>query len=245
MHAASTQIETTPARDADRAFRVGILDGYRFRLCTDAASVEQALDVRRQVYVKGVGYDVPVPDALDHRSWILLAEDLETGKACGTMRLTPRSHGPLECEDFFNLPRSLHTPGAVEITRFAILPEYRKGKTFLPVVSLGLFTLTKQIIDRASSKYLVIAVKPERIWTFEWMRFQQTGLSARYEALGGTVHHLLSYDLSVADELLADHPFREFLVGGFFPQIQTPTELPPLGVGMPADDEPLRIAAAG
>jgi N-acyl-L-homoserine lactone synthetase len=244
MYDAAIQIAPSAAPDAEEEFKRGILKGYRFRLCTDAAMVEQALDVRRQVYVQGNGYDVPVPDAVDPRSWILLAEDTETGKACGTLRLTPRSHGPLECEEYFQLPRELRVPGAIEITRFAILPEYRKGKTFLPVVSLGLFTLTKQLLDRSGASHIVIAVKPQRLWTFQWMRFQDSGLTARYTALDGSLHHLMSYELATAAERLVDHPFYDFLVGGTFPEIETPEAFPPLGVGIP-DEEPLRFAAVG
>src|ERR1051325_10181159 len=81
----------------DRALPYGdLLRGYRFRVCTDPASFAAALDVRRRVYQGGCGYDVPVPDEYDGRSWLLLAEHVEAGETVGTMRIAPRSAGPLE-----------------------------------------------------------------------------------------------------------------------------------------------------
>src|SRR5947207_4382285 len=118
-----------------------LLRGYRFRVCTDPASFAAALDVRRRVYQGGCGYDVPVPDEYDGRSWLLLAEHEESGEAVGTMRITPRSAGPLEAEEYFRLPRHLLSPRTAEVTRFAILPEHRRGEGVMPSVSFGLFKL--------------------------------------------------------------------------------------------------------
>lgn len=233
MQSGSIQLPSTTAPEDDAAFKRGLLAGYRFSICSTPEAIGRAIDVRRRVYVHGNGYDVPVPDAYDPRSWVLLAEDVETGVACGTVRLTPRSAGPLECEEYFRLPLPLRMSGSVEITRFAILPEYRKGKTFLPVVSLGLFNLVKQVIDRTTARNLVICAKPERVWTYEWMRFRRTGLTARYEKLAGGEHELLYFDLRRVASDLADHPFRPFLVGESFPESHLPAALPPLGFPAP------------
>jgi hypothetical protein len=233
MQSGPAQLPLPSDTAEDDAFKRGLLAGYRFSICSTPEAIDRAIDVRRRVYVNGNGYDVPVPDAYDPRSWFLLAEDTQTGLACGTVRLTPRSAGPLECEEYFRLPLPLRTSGSVEITRFAILPEYRKGKTFLPVVSLGLFNLVKQVIDRIDARNLVICSKPERVWTYEWMRFRRTGLTARYEKLNGGEHELLYFDLRRVASDLADHPFRPFLVGESFPESQLPAILPPLGFGEP------------
>src|SRR5438093_1919477 len=96
----------------------GLLSGCRFSVCEGPEAVAAALDVRRQVYVDGVGYDVPVPDAYDARSWLLLAEAEATGRAVGTMRLTPRFVGPFELEEYFTLPKTLRSSRSVEINRF-------------------------------------------------------------------------------------------------------------------------------
>jgi hypothetical protein len=233
MQSGPAQLPIPSAAHEDDAFKRGLLAGYRFSICDTPEAITRAIEVRRRVYVQGNGYDVPVPDAYDPRSWFLLAEDLETGLACGTVRLTPRSAGALECEEYFRLPLPLRTPGSVEINRFAILPEYRKGKTFLPVVSLGLFNLVKQVIDRVEARNLVICAKAERVWTYEWMRFRRTGLSARYEKLGGVEHELLYFDLRRVAADLADHPFRPFLVGESFPESRLDGELPGLGFAAP------------
>src|SRR5688572_21273861 len=57
-----------------------LLDGYRFTVCQTPEAMAEALDVRNRVYNDGSGYGIPVPDEYDHRSWLLLATDLETGK---------------------------------------------------------------------------------------------------------------------------------------------------------------------
>src|SRR5439155_101825 len=82
--------EFQPASFAD------LLRGYRFRVCTDRVAFESALDVRRRIYLGHCGYDVPVPDEYDPRSWLLLAEHVGSGEVVGTMRITPRSAGPHE-----------------------------------------------------------------------------------------------------------------------------------------------------
>src|SRR5204863_2360181 len=102
-------------------------------------------------------------------------------------RITPRE-GLLEAEEYFTLPLRLRTPRAAEISRLAILPAHRKSRTFLPIVSLGLFKLTMRFLERVDAEYMVICSRPERIWTFEWMRFSRTGLSASYTKLAGAPH---------------------------------------------------------
>src|SRR5207244_9308548 len=114
----STEIPQLPDRPAkERSIFTRLLRGYRFSVCEDAASVARALDVRRQVYRGACGYEVPVPDEYDGRSWLLLAEDMRTGEAVGSMRVTPRAAGPLECEEYLVLPPALRSASAVEITR--------------------------------------------------------------------------------------------------------------------------------
>ena len=213
-------------------FIARLLQGYRFSVCDHAAAAEVALGIRREVYVNGSGYEIPIPDPYDARSWFLLAEDTETGRPCGSMRLTPRFAGPLEAEEYFELPRALATPKAIEINRFAILPEYRKGKTFLPVVSLGLFKLVHTLLKRIDAQYMIIASKPERVWTYEWMRFRHIGLTAPYGKLDFSEHTLLSYDFRHAPQILEGHPFREFFVSMSYAEVVLPRRIPPLGVGV-------------
>src|SRR2546426_3330410 len=124
MH--DTQTASSAERpEKQRSIFTRLLRGYRFSVCEDAASVARALDVRQQVYRGACGYDVPIPDEYDGRSWLLLAEEVRTGEAVGSMRVTPRSAGPLEAEEYFVLPAALRSANVVEITRFAILPTHR------------------------------------------------------------------------------------------------------------------------
>ncbi len=234
------QIETRTADQDD--FISGLLAGYRFRVCQTREDWEAAIEIRRTVYRESCGYEVPVPDEYDRRSWLFIAEEVSTGKPVGTMRVTPRWAGSLEAEEYFTLPRNLRDPMALEITRFAILPAYRKGKTFLPVVSLGLFKLVREFASRIGGRHLVVCSKAERLWTYDWMRFRTTGLKARYTKLNDAEHELISCDIQRTLHDMDDHPFGPFFKYGRFSEIEVPTRIP--SPGMPWDDD-LAPAAVG
>ena len=55
--------------------------------------------------------------------------------------------GPLECEEFFTLPPAVVFGRPAELTRFAILPAYRKGSTFLPIVAANTSNTGKHSIS--------------------------------------------------------------------------------------------------
>jgi N-acyl-L-homoserine lactone synthetase len=234
----------TDAREADDSdeLLLHILEGFRFQVCKDPWQAAKALEVRRQVYREDSGYDVPVPDDYDRRSWLITAEEMSTGRIVGSIRVTPRFAGPLEAEEYFRLPAHLRTPKAFEVSRFAILPAYRKGKTFLPVVSLGLFKAVQTLLERMGARYMVICAKPERVWTFEWIRFEHTGLTARYEKLNGAEHALLAYDFTQERETMSDHPLRAFWLDIVYPQVHIPKRLPALGLGGETASRYVRLA---
>jgi hypothetical protein len=196
--------------------------------------VARALEVRRKVYVEEAGYDIPVPDQYDFWSWLLIAEDVRTGEVVGTLRLTPRSEGPLEAEEYFRLPRRLRTPKTLEMNRFAILPAYRKGKTFLPVVSLGLFKLAKFVAQRARMDWVVICSKAERTWTYCWIGAEPTGITGRYAKLNGAEHELLTIDVGRVETTWAANPLAPFLLGMEHREVEMPVVLPPVGLIDPA-----------
>jgi N-acyl-L-homoserine lactone synthetase len=221
----------------------GLLRGYRFSVCEAPEAAVQAREVRRRVYVEDCGYHVPVPDAYDARSWFLLAEDVETGQAVGSMRLTPRFAGPFELEEYFTLPGALRSPKSVELNRFAILPAYRKGKTFLPVVSLGMLKTVMCFMRALGAHQLVIASKAARVWTYEWLRFRRTGILANYGTLDSVEHELLTYDFRRADATFEGHPFEAFFTTMHYREVHLPAQLPPLGLGIDLEAEPHRKCA--
>jgi len=234
--------DNTPGAHSDRQPDVlpGLLRGYRFAVCESSAAAGRALEVRREVYVRGLGYDVPVPDTYDYRSWLLTAEDEATGRIVGTLRVTPRFAGPLELEEHFRLPLKLRSPGTYEINRFAILPAYRKGQTFLPVVSLGLFKLARDLLVRLGGHHVVIASKAERVWTYRWLTFEGTSLVAPYETLDGTQHELLVYDFRTEARRYVDHPFRAFFLDSGDGEVILPARMP--GLDLVPHEEPMRVA---
>jgi N-acyl-L-homoserine lactone synthetase len=208
-----------------------LLRGYRFRLCDTAAAVARGLEVRRSVYRDDCGYDVPIPDAYDHRSWFLLAEHVASGEAVGSMRVTPRWAGPLEAEEYFTLPAHLRSPKVVEVTRFAILPPFRKSKRFLPVVAMGLFKLVCNFVKQIDAQYVVVCAKPERVWTYQWLKFERTGLSAAYVKLDGAAHELMVCDLGGGIAKYGDHRYWEFFFDIHHPEVIMPSRIPSFGIG--------------
>jgi hypothetical protein len=218
------------ARDHGAIFRQ-LLRGYRFLVCEDAASVSRALDVRRQVYLSSCGYEVPIPDAYDRRSWFLLAEHVRSGAAVGSMRVTPRFAGSFEAEEYFDLPRSLWTPTAVEITRFAIVPDHRHSRRFLPVVALGLYKLVCQFTRQLRTTDVVICAKPERSWAYQWLAFARSGLTAHYTKLGNAEHELMTCDVRGGMQKHRDHRYWDFVFEIEHPEIVLPARVPALGLG--------------
>jgi N-acyl-L-homoserine lactone synthetase len=210
-----------------------LLRGYRFRVCEDAASVSHALDIRRRVYLGSCGYEVPIPDAYDDRSWFLLAEHVRSGEPVGSMRVTPRFAGAFEAEEYFRLPARLRMPSAVEITRFAILPDHRHSRRFLPVVALGLYKLVCRFTRQLGTTDVVICAKPERSWAYQWLAFTRSGLTARYTKLGGAEHQLMTCDVRNGMQRHRDHRYWDFVFEIEHPEVTLPETIPPLGVGIP------------
>jgi hypothetical protein len=206
-----------------------LLDGYRFKVCETPGELAEALAVRDRVY-RETGYEVACPDQYDHRSWILRAEDATTGECVGTMRLTPRFAGPFEAEEYFELPAALCAPRSIEITRFAILPEHRRGNTPVPAVAFGLFRLCYEIFQVVGGRTGVVCSKASRAFTYTMMGFEGTGLKASYEKLNGYEHEVLATDFSDAPQFLIDNPFRTLFLDAEFPQVEVPSKRPAMGL---------------
>jgi hypothetical protein len=209
-----------------------LLRGYCFRVCEDAAAAAQALAVRRRVYVEECGYSVAIPDRYDARSWLLVAEDASTGEAVGTMRITPRAAGPLEAEEYFDLPPSLRLATTAEITRFAVLPAYRSRAHVLPAVASGLVKLAILVLEQAHVCTLVVCATPARVWLYSWLNMEATGRVARYRKLGNTPHELLVCDLHEAIHETG-HRFKASFLDVWHPEVLLPGQLPPLPGALP------------
>lgn len=217
-----------------------ILVGFRFSVCTDPVQVARALDVRRRVYVESSGYGVPVPDQYDGRSWLLLAEDTKTGEAIGTMRITPRSAGLLEAEEYFTLPPCLRRSTTIEVNRFAILQPYRSRSRVLPVVWAGLVKTAIAFISQVGAEDVVVCSTPERAWNYIWLNLKATGLTAPYMKLGGAQHELLY--CNVREALAVEHRFKDWCLDVSEPEIELPASIPGPGVTGVLHSEPLRAA---
>lgn len=243
--ATATQIATPETTDSGLG---SLFEGYRFYVAEDAETVARALEVRRQVYVENFGYDLPVPDEYDHRSWLLVAEHVETGEIVGTMRVTPREYGPVEAEEYFTLPADLDRADAIEISRFAILAAHRKTRTFLPVVSVGLVKLASELATTVGAERQIVCTKAAKLWSYLSMGFQSTGMKTCYAKLNGTEHELLSHDIvgTIRSLLRGDsngNPFEELWTREF-DEIIPPVSVPPLGlVDEPAPEYKIAVGA--
>jgi N-acyl-L-homoserine lactone synthetase len=239
QNATAQKIETT---DANELGLSTLLDGYRFRIADDADTFARALDVRREVYVEDFGYDVAVPDEYDSRSWLLVAEHVETGEIIGTMRIMAREFGPVECEEYFALPENVASRKVIELSRFAIVRAHRKTRTFLPVVSVGLFKLAHEFARLIGAECLVVCSKAAKIWTYQSLGFDRTGLTTSYAKLNNVEHELLALDFTTLYTDIAGNPFLE-LFQMDLDEIILPTSVPSLGlVEEPMTPEPFKIA---
>jgi len=171
-----------------------LLGGYRFRVCDTPEDVARALDVRRRVYRDELGLSFPIPDPYDDRSWLLLAEDVATGEAIGAIRLTPRSRGPLEVEEHFELPAAYRTSATVEITRFTIVAAYRNRTR----VVIGLMKLVIRSLDRLGARKVVAGATRERIWNYKWFNMIETSMRAPYAGMNGAEVTLMVCDFAQA-----------------------------------------------
>ena len=244
MQTATNLTETTATESADTFGLTDLLKGYRFRVAETAEEFEAALNLRREVYCGDFGYDVPVPDEYDHRSYLLIAEVEETGEIVGTMRVTPRELGPVETEEYFRLPRNLDSRNAVEISRFAIKRSHRKTRTFLPVISVGLFKLVYELSMFLGADYQIVCTKSEKLFSYLTMGFTQTGIKKSYAKLNGVEHELLFHEFRRIPETMADNPFG-VMCATDLAEVVAPTQMPPTGLCEEPYTEPYRMAANG
>jgi hypothetical protein len=215
-----------PGRQSRSGALARLLAGHRFTVCQSAGEAARAFDVRRRVYREECGYDVPVPDDYDARSWFLLAQRTDTGAAVGSIRITSRAAG-LSAE-------GISTCRAVAQRRRgdATSRSYRArtGRSLMPAVALGLFKATMRVLALAGIQRAVVCAKPERVWTYAWMCFRETGVRAPYAKLGGALHELMLLDFRYGAEIYEDHRFYEFFAGSESSEIELPARVPQLGV---------------
>ena len=100
-----------------------------------------------------------------------------------------------------------------------------------------------ELLAASGAHYMVISAKPERIWTYEWLRFQRTGLVASYTKLSSGERELLWYDFRRRAAVLAGHPFREFFVTARYVEVVVPAGPAPGGLVPAFEEAPMPQAA--
>jgi N-acyl-L-homoserine lactone synthetase len=237
----NTAIELSETTEATDGYLDTLLKGYRFRVAETEEEFAAALELRREVYCGDFGYEVPVPDQYDHRSYLLIAEVEATGEIVGTMRITPRELGPVEAEEYFTLPAHLDSARAIEISRFAIKRSHRKTRTFLPVVACGLYKLLYEFSIFLGTDCQIVCTKEEKLASYLSMGFSSTGIKESYASLNGVEHELLFHDFNRLEEIIKDNPFCELCMTPL-EEICLPFELPPTNLVDESFGEPLRMA---
>jgi len=216
MHATTIALGTSCGHEHE-TIPANLLSGFRFRLAESGADWDAGLGLREHRHHR-------CPDAYDHRSWLLLAEEEHTRAIAGSVRITPRATGPLEAERHFPLPPRLRTPSTIEIARLATLPGHADGSTFVPAVQLGLFRLVHELAARIGARHGVVRDRSDRAWLYDWLRFTRLAFPTPADR-----QLLFVLDLTRALDDADAHPFGSFFRDLSFPEIVLPRRIPAPG----------------
>ena len=149
------------------------LYGYTFRVARSATDLEAVYHIRWKVY-QGTGYILAeahphqqMKDEYDAWSMNLLA--CHRGKPVGTLRMTPLDKGSPILE-LFGVEQWPKPSKTIEIGRFAVLPEVRKGR----IVALGLLAKMNEWSLRSGVEWWVgYAPRPLLKTFYEMIRYEE------------------------------------------------------------------------
>lgn len=170
---------------------------YRCELVA-GEQIEQAIDIRRRVYVEEFGYDLGkagARDEIDDRAYHLLATN-PVGEPVASMRLLDAPQRPFEIERFLDLSAILDSRWhPAEITRLCILAPYRRI-TRASFIHLALLEGVLRLTSFLQATHLVASTRAELMPLYRYLLFD-TYADATYEhsEIGNAVHTLMSLDL--------------------------------------------------
>jgi hypothetical protein len=193
-----------------------LLADYRFRVCTDEVTAAKAVALR--AHTDGA----PIVDEYDARSWLLIAERATTGKAVGTLRISPRVLGPLPVEARVALPADLASPKSFELSRLATVALDRTART---AVTLGLCKLAFEFSLWMGSECQVASAD-----SCDARAYLAIGFRPVERAMGDGDTDLLAHDFRRAGTGLRGNPFRDLFCELELPEILLPPRTPMMGI---------------
>lgn len=206
---------------------------FTLRVARSEAELRAACRVRSASY----GHHLPnlrspfsEPDELDWSpdTAVFIASDKETGAAVGTVRLATNGRQPLQIEHSTVLPEPLSDHVLAEVTRLAVLPGHDD-----PRVKLALMKATYLYCMARQVQWMVIGARSEGlIRQYRRLGFTDllpTGTMVPLAHAGNLPHRILGFDVASAERNwhAAEHPFYEFMVRTYHPDIELFTEVIP------------------
>ncbi len=190
------------------------------------ADLSAACHVRSASYghhVPGLRDPLAEPDPLDFLpdTSVFVAYDKDSGKPVGTVRLATNARAPLQIERSTALPEPLSDCMLAEVTRLAVLPGHDD-----PRVKLALMKATYLCSMARQVRWMVIGARCEALIR-QYRRLGFTDLMPGGEMVplahaGDLPHRVLGFDVGAAERNwhAARHPFYEFMVRTYHPDIQ-------------------------
>jgi ribosomal protein S18 acetylase RimI-like enzyme len=216
---------------------------FTLRVARSEAELRAACRVRSASY----GHHLPnlrnpfsEPDELDWSAdtAVFVACDKDTGAAVGTVRLATNGRQPLQIEHSTVLPEPLSDHVLAEVTRLAVLPGHDD-----PRVKLALMKATYLYCMARQVQWMVIGARSEGLIR-QYRRLGFTDLLADGTMVplahaGNLPHRILGFDVTSAERNwhAAQHPFYEFMVRTYHPDIELFSETIPRSA-------PVRLALA-
>ncbi|HEX6703908.1 MAG TPA: hypothetical protein VF169_04040 [Albitalea sp.] len=216
---------------------------FSLRVARSEAALRAACAVRAASY----GHHLPSlrtpfsePDELDWSAdtSVFVAVDKVSGQAVGTVRLSTNARTPLQIERSTALPEPLPDHMLAEITRLAVLPGHDD-----PRVKLALMKATYLYCMARQVHWMVIGARSDGlIRQYRRLGFTDLlpdGTMVPLAHAGNLPHRVLGFDVTAAERNwhAAQHPFYEFMVRTYHPDIEL------FGEPVVREHAPLALAA--
>ena len=199
---------------------------FTLRVARSEADLRAACAVRSASY----GHHVPElrdpfaqPDELDWHpdTAVFVAYDKETDEPIGTVRLATNVRQPVQIQRSTTLPEVIGKRLVAEVTRLAVLPGNDDPRVKLALMKATyLYCLANQV------QWMVIGARSDSL-VRQYRRLGFTNLLGEGATVplahaGNLPHRVLGFDVTSAERNwhAAQHPFYEFMVGTYHPDIQ-------------------------
>lgn len=162
-------------------------------------AVQQALDIRRHVYIEEFGFDLGgggPADEFDARAYQLVVTT-EAGDPAASLRLLDNRARPFEIERFIDLaPHLARDWRPAEITRLCIMAPYRRI-TQSSFIHLVLLEAVLQLAGRLGITHVVASTRQELMGFYKYLLFEPyPDVTYEHPEIGDALHTLMILDLA-------------------------------------------------